>query len=179
MARLTVKTRIFLLTLFVVVALGFLWLSHARGLEAMREYQAVLVVGYASLVYWDEYGKAPHSIEDLLQAGLLCRRDDEYVETPGFSLTVPLQYARRVTLSFPESTDAVVLQGGFVRSKHSGERLVCIGVDSRPVENRDRDWAYLWFQVASGRLTGNDRLDELVRERRGASSRPATAPSDG
>jgi hypothetical protein len=170
------KTRVLLLALFVVAVWVFLWRCHLRDYESMQEWQTVLVVGYASLVYFDEYGKAPHSIDELLRAGLLHRAHNEYVQTPGFGLAVPMEYVRRVGLSFPDATQEFEMQGGFVRSKRSGEKLVCIRIDGRPAD--DKDWAYLWFRLANGELTGNDRLDELIRERRGARSRPTTEPSN-
>jgi len=163
-----------LLFVLIVAVWAFLAFDHMKSHEAVREFYATLVVGYASLLHLDEYGKPPRSVDELFDRGLLYMTADGYVEMPGFSPSPQIEYVRRVRLSFPESVDDYALEAGFVCSKSTGEKLVCIWFDGAPAAGRD--WAYLWFRVAHGGATGDDRLDEFIREHRNASSQPASAP---
>ena len=175
MAKLDVRIRVALLVLLVVGVWAFLALSHYRGHEAVWEWQAVQLAGYAALLYWDEHGEAPASVDELFDAGLLSAAGDGYVQLAGLGRRARVEYVCRVSFSFPDEVGAYELQGGFVRSQSTGDKLVCIEFDGDPADGRD--WAYLWFRVANGGSTGDHILDELIRKRRGISSRPATAPT--
>ncbi|MFQ5806967.1 MAG: hypothetical protein ACE5I3_11010 [Phycisphaerae bacterium] len=174
-AILPTKTRFLLLILLILAVWTFLWLSHLRSHEAVRETHAALIVGYASLRYLDEHGKPPQSIEDLFDVGLLCTTDDGYVQMPGYSLGVPRDYVRRVHLSFPDNVGEFTLQGGLVRSTATEEELVCIRLDGR--QAGQQDWAYLWYRVANGKPSGIDWLDELMASGIDPSSQATGAPT--
>jgi len=184
----TGRPAVWLWVLMAICAVGlFLFWNHVNALTSIREVQAMLTAGYASLLYIAECDARPRGVDDLFELGVLQLSEDKRnVFMPGWrSGLVTWTNVRRVILRFPETPEGFALRDERTVSEATGEELACLELcgtsqgrgDIRRVNRRI---GAMWFRVVNGKPTGEEWLDDLIQDRWSTSGPSAdTRSNDG
>jgi hypothetical protein len=139
----------------LILIVYFLSEAHRRGIVQKHSYDALITVAWASLDYMRERGDVPQNLDSLVQAGIL-RRDQPsgklISNRPERYYSVIEEYARRVHVSIPRTTEGYVVRNGAVVRCDNGEPLAiahCPGIDAGMVARANEELAREWYNIVA------------------------------
>ena len=154
------------LILIVVVALAGLLLMVRRAVRATNRdawaHGVIDIVSLAALMFTQESGKGPESLDDLIDGGyLLVEERDGLISIrsapPLEGGTPRIDSLDAIRLHFPESIEGWrIVEGSLVDQDGKQTRLPyveIVGVDYLPggiAEHRNRQFAVTWFETMHG-----------------------------